>query len=190
MYNTKKTKKHTNKPAFIVLGCVILAGLVIFSYQWRHNKKSAVSSGPTAAEIKQSSDIDAANKKQSITSSQTKNTTSGTKGQEPTSSTTSPSSTPPTTPVKIDITSKQESNGTITVSTKLYGISSGSCTLQANNGSKSITQTATVIFQPEFSTCAGFSVPKTALGSGTWNIVITVVKDGVSSSNTSTLGVN
>lgn len=81
-------------------------------------------------------------------------------------------------PDKITILTHQESNGTLTVSTKLYGYSDGVCGLKVSNGSKTLSYSAGVIFQPEYSTCAGFSVSVNKIGAGTWTIDLTVTSKG------------
>ena len=80
----------------------------------------------------------------------------------------------------IDLSGKQESNGTVTVFTKLYGYSDGSCSLTVTNGSATANQTATVIYAPDYSSCAGFSVPITGLGTGDWNISLKVDSNSTS----------
>ena len=86
----------------------------------------------------------------------------------------------PSTPVsrKLSVSTQNETDGTVTVFTKIYGIPSGTCTLTASNGARSVTERAEVMYQPEHSTCAGFSIAKSRLGSGTWNIRLVVSYDG------------
>lgn len=86
-----------------------------------------------------------------------------------------PIDNPETTPTSsIELSAKQESNGSVTVLTKLYGVSEGTCTLTASRAGVTHTQTAQVIYQPNFSSCAGFSVAKDKLGIGTWTIQLAV----------------
>jgi len=61
---------------------------------------------------------------------------------------------------------------TVVVLTKIQGVTSGSCNLVAKNNGTTISRDATIIYQPEFSSCAGFSLPVTALGQGNWEITI------------------
>jgi hypothetical protein len=89
-----------------------------------------------------------------------------------------PTTVPVTTSQNIIISAKQEENSTVTVFTKLYGYSSGNCTLTVNNESASTNQSAKVIYQPEFSGCAGFSVPIASVGPGNWSIILKVDSDG------------
>jgi hypothetical protein len=68
-----------------------------------------------------------------------------------------------------------QSGSSVTVLTKIQGVSGGSCTLFITNGNKTNEQTAQVIYQPEFSSCAGFTVPVSSLGAGMWNITVKVL---------------
>lgn len=79
----------------------------------------------------------------------------------------------------IIMTTEQNDNGTLTVFTKLYGYSDGVCTLTIYNGHSS-SQTANVIFQPEYSTCAGFSVNIAEIGPGPWTMSLSVNSGGQS----------
>lgn len=66
-----------------------------------------------------------------------------------------------------------QSGSSVTVSTKISSMGDGVCSLSISNGSKSYTREVEVIYQPSYSTCAGFTVPISELGSGEWDISIT-----------------
>lgn len=68
----------------------------------------------------------------------------------------------------------------VSIITKLGHTASGTCVLEAvnNTNNKSNKQNAQVIYQPEFSSCAGFTIPKESLGSGVWNIKISIKSEG------------
>jgi len=87
--------------------------------------------------------------------------------------------TTPTSSDNITVTATKSGSDQVVVSTKLAGYSDGSCSLHVSNGNKVNDQTAQVIYAPNFSTCAGFSVPISQLGSGTWSISLTVTSGGV-----------
>ena len=74
----------------------------------------------------------------------------------------------------------------VTVYTKLAHASSGTCSLRIRNGEREQQQTAAIIYQPEFSSCAGFSVPVAPLGQGQWQIELTVTTDGATLTKTIT----
>jgi hypothetical protein len=76
--------------------------------------------------------------------------------------------------LRIDLSASRDSDGFVVVSTKLYGTSDGQCRLRISNNTKSTTRTAEVLYQPSFSTCAGFSLPMEELGSGVWDISLRV----------------
>lgn len=123
-------------------------------------------------EQKQSSQINADNKKQFIENG------SSTSSKQPDADN-STSSTPPTNnDSSIVLSARQESNNTVTIFSKLYGYSSGSCQLKIANGAKTYSQTAEIIYQDQFSTCAGFSIPVSKLGKGTWSIKLTTTSGG------------
>lgn len=158
-----------NKKLHIILGAVISIAVLAAVLEKAHvidiyNKKAAVTSqGPNEEQKKQESQSNADTKKEFI------------EGQGKEERTPSPASAPGKS---IELTPKQETNNTVTVFTKLPGYSSGSCQLITTNGAKSNTQSANLIFQREFSTCAGFSVPIESLGKGTWTIRLNVTSNG------------
>lgn len=78
----------------------------------------------------------------------------------------------------VIVTTKQDSPDTVTVFTKLSGYSDGECKLDVSNNSMSYSKTANVIFQPEYSTCAGFTIPISELSNGTWSISLAVTSSG------------
>ncbi len=71
------------------------------------------------------------------------------------------------------LTAKQESNDTVTILTKLVSGTEGKCELAIKNGGQSANRSASIIYQPEFSTCAGFSLPISSVGYGQWSITLT-----------------
>lgn len=80
----------------------------------------------------------------------------------------------------IKLSAQQEQNNTTTVLTQLTGYPDGECKLEVSNGSKSYNKTVEVIYQTEYSTCAGFSVPVEVLGAGTWIIKLTATSNRIS----------
>ncbi|HEY1085844.1 MAG TPA: hypothetical protein VGE34_03925 [Candidatus Saccharimonadales bacterium] len=94
------------------------------------------------------------------------------------------------TAVAITLNTRQETHDTVTVSTKLQGISSGNCALSITNNRRHHSETAQVLYQPEFSTCAGFSVNRDVLGAGSWNIKLVVTSNGKTYTKESTLNVH
>jgi len=92
----------------------------------------------------------------------------------------SPEPTPTPLPQDSDaITlSAAQEGSSVNILTKLKGFSSGSCELLASNGTKTHTATADIIYQPEFSSCAGFSIPVAQLGAGSWSIVLNATPTG------------
>ena len=63
---------------------------------------------------------------------------------------------------------------TIIVKLKEQGYSQGKCSLTVAANGKRVAQNADIIYQPEYSTCAGFSIPISSVGSGQWAISLSV----------------
>ena len=87
----------------------------------------------------------------------------------------------------IKITTNRESDGSLTILTELTNYSDGTCDLTITNNDQSYTQTVPIIYQPSFSTCAGFNITTDTLGPGTWQISIIATSKG--ESNTKTISV-
>lgn len=73
----------------------------------------------------------------------------------------------------LTLSTKQDT-ANVTVLTQMSGVTAGECILEVRNGGMTTSQKAQVIYQPEFSSCAGFSVPKSTVGAGQWQITVTV----------------
>lgn len=63
---------------------------------------------------------------------------------------------------------------TIIVKLKEQGYSQGKCSLTVAANEKKVAQNADIIYQPEYSTCAGFSIPVSSAGGGQWTISLSV----------------
>ena len=75
---------------------------------------------------------------------------------------------------QLTLTAEELSNGTVTVRTGLGAVNDGSCRLEVTRGTATTSMTADVIYAPAGSTCAGFSVPISSVGSGSWQIKLIV----------------
>lgn len=163
--------KNKKTIAIITVAILLVLGGAGFWYKkYYHKNFPVVQSGPTPAQQKQQADVYASEKKQAVEN-------------PPATQTTTPAPVPTS---NISLSTRQESNGTVTVFTKLAGVSDGTCVLNVTNGSKSTSQTADVIYQPQYSSCAGFSVPISSVGTGTWTLKLSLTTHGTTSSNTIT----
>jgi hypothetical protein len=88
------------------------------------------------------------------------------------------STIPEPTSDDITLSVRQETDRSVTISTELRNYSDGTCDLTIKNGSETHNQTAPVIYQPAFSTCAGFSIPANTLANGTWQISLVITSKG------------
>lgn len=158
-----RIKNKNNKLLILLAVGAIIVGIILLGLT-RNNGQTATSNqngGPTPEQTQAETKDNATGKQNFI------------EGSKPGSNSGSGASPTPQSP-SIELSGRQESNGSVTVFTKLHTISSGTCDLVIKNGANQITRSASVIFQPEFSTCAGFSIPVSDLGSGNWDINLTV----------------
>lgn len=121
-----------------------------------------------------------------------KTTSSGTDASDTGSQDGNPEEAPkiPPSASNITLTASKTSGTTVTVYTQLKDYSDGACTLTITNGSATNTQTAQVMFQPQYAICAGFSVPIDKLGTGLWSIKLSVLSGGTTVDKTISYEVN
>lgn len=143
-----------------------------------NTNKGSDTRGPSPEQQKQEAEANAESKKNFIESGE-KNATS------PQNSSSSSSQSEKS----IELTTNRENNNTLTVFTKLYGFSGGTCKLTVLNGSQTYTQSVALVYQPEHSTCAGFSVPIDKVGKGDWSIELVAESNNISKSKKITAGV-
>lgn len=79
----------------------------------------------------------------------------------------------------LDLSAKTQSDATVTVLTKITGVSEGTCKLEISSNAQTYTNSADIIYQPDYSICAGFSVPTAKLGNDNWKILMTVTSHSV-----------
>jgi len=151
----------------VALVCVVLAILELTHVtNFIHRSPPTSKNGPTEEQKKQAAEIEAQQKRQAI--------------ENPDAST----PVAPPTNDSISFSTQQLSNGTVTVFTNLGSVPNGSCELDVSNGSKTTSQTADVIYQTQYSTCAGFSVPISSVGTGNWTLTLKVTSGNTTASKT------
>lgn len=176
-------KKSRLSRVFLALLVLVLAGAVTLVILEKTKTTDFIKmpvatpqSGPTKEQSEQQQKAEISAKQQFI------DTTDATGKPLPDTTTTTAQPT-----ATVELTAKQDGSS-VTVLTKMQNISDGTCRLTVTNGAKSSTQTARVIYQPEFASCAGFSVPVSTLGTGSWNISLTVTpSSGAETLKTTTL---
>lgn len=163
-----ENKKNSKRTLFLILGLIVV--LLVSSgiaYALFVPKNSSDNSS-TNSSPKQESDAD----KKSDTINSDKDS----------------STTPPTpTSNNIQVNASLDGSKNIIVTTKLYGVSDGECKLSVTNTNTS-TYTAPVIYQSEYSTCAGFTIP-THNQSGLWKLTLSVTSNGVTATQETTVNV-
>lgn len=166
-------KNKTKKTLLIIAAFLVLlalCALAVYTFvTWKNNPQPSSNTPSTNQQTDASKKSDAANSDKSTSSS---------------------TSTPPTPQSdNIKMSTYLDGSGNIIVTTKLYGITDGKCTLTALSGDGASTSyTADVIYQAEYSTCAGFSVP-TKQVKGSWKLDLTVESNNVSATQESSVSV-
>lgn len=163
----QKNKKYLKRPLVIVAIILLVAILAVFAFLFTRPSEdeennsqkadepssvNAESATPEAAEEEASSEQALNDKEAHI--NQNDSTSSD------------------NTSESITVSARVESSSVV-ITTKLMNIGSGTCQLSITNDQRTYTNTAEVIYQPSYSTCAGFEVPVRELGDGEWQIKIT-----------------
>lgn len=175
-----KRSLRSRKPFFALLILLLVIGSFLVLLLTGHfSKKHTVSQAQ-----KEASQVDANTKKQFTQQSGSSSSSSASSSPKTTTTDTATLNAATQNPDNVQLTATQTDSSTVTVKTTLAGYSDGSCTLNVTNGSKVYSQTVQVIYAPDFSSCAGFSVPISQLGTGTWSIKLDVTSRGNSQTKT------
>jgi hypothetical protein len=164
--NSNNNKGRRLKYSLIALAVILVIGAsIVYWLKVTSPPQDTTTKGPTPEQQKEMKAVDDANKKAFAES---------TKGVD------NPGvAVPiPTTPDTIELTANKTNDTTVTVFTKLKNYASGTCELTITNGTRTHTASAQILYQPEYSTCAGFSVPVSQLGSGNWVVKLIATPTG------------
>lgn len=169
-------KKHHKTKIAVITTCLVLLAIVAGGIFW-YNKTQRSNTSDTDTSQPQTKEQRAAEAQQNASDKQefldqNKNTDQNSGGS---STNNSPGSSPSnnTSPSSISLSANYKDD-TLVVTTNLSTITSGTCNLILTNGSRVITKSAEVIYAPEHSTCAGFSISKQELSTGSWQIALNV----------------
>jgi cytoskeletal protein RodZ len=165
----RKLEKKKQNILPYVIGLLLIAGLVILVLEKtrvtdfiKDPTYKESSNGPTVEQQKQAQEEAAKQKEQYLDSV--------VKEQE----TAKPAEVPTDTDT-ITLTPTVAGNNVVVHNQlKGQGYSSGACHLTITNGSKTYNTDAEIIYQPEYSMCAGFTVPTSELGAGDWSVKLDV----------------
>jgi hypothetical protein len=164
----------------VIVAALLLAGALFYKFYLQPSslsRQSNTPSQPTKEELKQQATEDAKNKA-TFLNQQRDNQDNPQPHQQP-----SPSST------DISLTAQTVKDSVI-VRVEVGNFSSGTCNLTVTNNDKSTSQSANILYQPQTSTCAGFSVPISKVGIGAWSITVKVDTQDSSVSKSKTITYN
>jgi hypothetical protein len=181
----KITQKSSNKKLLIIIGAIVLlAGASV-------GAAAALKWGPFAEQSKSegSTNLDKPTKEQKETGQSAKDQTVNSNG-----STTTPGSDPSTIPapgngsnkasVSAEITAANQNGETLQVRTLIQLVTNeGTCTvsLKRSDG-KTYSEQASVQALSSATTCSGFNIPVSELGSGTWDLTVSFENSGYTAS--------
>lgn len=180
-YSQKRRQATNKKPLILVaVAILLLAGGLAFylkSQNGSANAPAIVNNPPEAEKIDLSPPTEA--EKQQVQ----ENKINDDKERAAAPGTTTP---PSDKSAKISQASYDSAGRRLVVQTQLFGTGWQQCTLEVTQGTRKVTKTADTLYQPNFSTCMGFSVDAAEFATGgEWNVLIKASnKDGkVYSSN-------
>ncbi len=178
-----KTQKNRPRKKSLVISTIAIAAALIVGFctyyyfvgqkdestdttssQQAEDSEPEYTDGPTDDQIKDGTDI----KQQAIDKSKNEETNEGKE-------------------IGIVITRAAQSNGEVQVRVLLEAITSGTCSLAITNGGESYSKSADTQTLSSSTTCKGFDIPVSELGTGTWNIKVSFSSDLSSSSTASTI---
>lgn len=165
----KRTRRFSPALLMSAITVVIIAGVAFTVTQNYLHRTTPHGNGPTSSELKEEAKTNAQEKEQAI-----EHPVTGAPSPAPANST-------------ISFSTHQETDSTVTATANLGNIADGSCTLTVTNNGTTKTYTADVIYQPQYSTCAGFSIPISDVGAGNWALTLQVTSAGVTATKTSTV---
>lgn len=170
----KKSSTKKIIATIVALVLLVLAVALAYSYMNRQdNKESNINSTSTKSEQikKETEDRDASTKDkrdESVVHEPEKNITPPYSGENIDNS---PS-------LSGSINYKSVVDGNLVIRTTINQVvSGGKCTLKLRNGSRVFARGSGIVQNPSSSTCEGFSVPVSELGSGNWQIEIFVFSE-------------
>lgn len=173
--------KGSKKTLVIVALLLLLFGLGLFVFLEKTHRTDLVKKPSTVQSAKEETKA-AEEKKQTYLDESPPTTING--SGETVSQT---NYTPPTNSDNILLEAKREGSNVVLL-TQLKGYSDGKCVLNIA-GPDSYSGEADVMYQTSYATCAGFSVPISAVGQGTWQINLKVISGGVTNEKTISLEV-
>jgi len=175
----KKRSKYSTRNAVIVLIILLLlvGALFAFKFNARSSSDNKPDSNISKEDKKKRDSEDEESKKDFIEESQGKTDTVQQPQQKEDK-------------VGSASLSAEQQGDSVVVTTKLIGFPDGTCTLTATNGSAKKSYPAEILYQPEYSICTGFSIPKSDLGPGNWSLNLTANgSNGLSRTASTSIGV-
>jgi len=160
-----KKQSSSKKKFFVTILAIVIGILAILSILYLFKLlpfQESDSNEATSSQIKEANETNNDQKEQFLDD------------EKNNSNTADPAKIPNSTDT-ITLTTSQDSSSVTTIAKLVgQGYSSGTCELTVTANGKSNTQSADIIYQPEYSSCAGFSTSINTVGKGSWSISLKV----------------
>lgn len=170
----RKNKKKLMITTLVVLALVVAGLLWYFAFFTSRSADGGKESVASTKETDTKSQGDNSDDKSSDTSTNTKNQSVSHEAEKDLPQLYEGENASSSSSLSGAITSKSVTEDTLIIRSTINQLVSGTCTLTMTSGGKTVTKTAEVIQNPSTSSCAGFDVPVSELGSGQWSIDIKV----------------
>lgn len=164
-YSSKSTVKK--RRLLVLLSVLLLGAASVSAYSLINSSATTPEQEEVSVEEDQAANLE---KKEALIDDETEQN-----GDKPISN---PNDRPEQGSPDIDIEAEQTSQDQVVVKTKVDNLSRGQCSLKVTNSGTEKTYKADLIYQEQFSTCAGYTIPVSDIGAGTWSIELTVASEG------------
>ena len=162
----------------VILIAAVVSGLLFYIFSVSPGTPNTANSPSKDVQEQQAKETATATKKQTID-----NASQSTSKSSSDAHTIQPS-------VSIQFTYLGQSNTTYTIRTLINRVfASGTCTLTLTQGTRQVTRSVDIQAQSSSSTCKGFDIPLSDLGTGTWRLDLNLSGDGVTSTATQSIEV-
>lgn len=162
-----KQKSSKKRLLLLVVSVFLLLGLGVVSYYYTTQSRNTRDTKPSSSWSKPVDDMP--DTTEQPVEPETVTTDSSVKNNENTPATQSSTQATP-----IDITAVNQNETTVSIRSLIQRVTSaGTCSLSVTNeNGKQYSETAGIQPLSSFSTCQGFDIPVSSVGSGKWSIVI------------------
>jgi hypothetical protein len=162
------SKKQTPKKLLAISVALALLIIAASVTAYALTRQSDTQNTPEATQVQEEVNLDEPTDEQSGTGTDAKKDTVEDAANEPATS------------LSLTMTTYAKTNATTHIGVDMNAITNtGSCSLTVTNGSTTKTYSSGIQALPQYSTCKGFDVMNSDIGTGTWSISATVTAENM-----------